>query len=244
MPSLDQRLNSWSRYKSLLLKLFFLLGAPSTWYICLVSAQNSHRVNTSYLTHKNTVLLLIKLWIITRYHPVTTSRLNSLRRNSLLLFTCFKTFFSFCQVIRLLRRKNVNKYLYLYKHRAQFGWPPLSDVGAVTKPRPMQTHWNFLGCPAPNSPNELSRYWAEVHHIVRICGGELLCNKFFPIMDTCLGCEDIAQQSCAMVRRWRILRPVFPASRVHVQHISGAHSKFALRPHHVWNYGRYPISNR
>jgi len=32
------------------------------------------------------------------------------------------------------------------------------------------------------------------------------------------------------------LRPVFPASRV--QHISDMHSKFALRPHHVWKYGR------
>jgi len=30
------------------------------------------------------------------------------------------------------------------------------------------------------------------------------------------------------------LRPAFPASRV--QHISDLHSKFALRPHHVWKY--------
>jgi len=30
------------------------------------------------------------------------------------------------------------------------------------------------------------------------------------------------------------LRPVFSAS--HVQHISDVHSKFALRPHHVWKY--------
>jgi len=26
----------------------------------------------------------------------------------------------------------------------------------------------------------------------------LLLNKFFPIVDTCLSCEDIARQSCAM----------------------------------------------
>jgi len=49
-----------------------------------------------------------------------------------------------------------------------------------------------------------------------------------------------------MVHRWRIfgdcLRPVFSASRV--QHVSDLHSKFALRPHHVWNYGRHPISDR
>jgi len=51
----------------------------------------------------------------------------------------------------------------------------------------------------------------------------------------CLSCEDIARQSCAMVHRWRFLRPAFPASRV--QYISDLHSKFALRPHcvEVWH---------
>jgi len=29
-----------------------------------------------------------------------------------------------------------------------------------------------------------------------------------------------------------------------VQHISDMDSKFALRPHHVWKYGRHPISDR
>jgi len=38
------------------------------------------------------------------------------------------------------------------------------------------------------------------------------------------------------------LRPVFPASRV--QHISDLQSKFALRPHHVWKYGRHPTCGR
>jgi len=38
---------------------------------------------------------------------------------------------------------------------------------------------------------------------------------------------------------WPFLRPVFSAS--HVQHISDLHSKFVLRPHHVWKYGRHPI---
>jgi len=35
------------------------------------------------------------------------------------------------------------------------------------------------------------------------------------------------------------LGPAFSASRV--QHISDLHSKFALRPHHVWKYGKHPI---
>ena len=38
------------------------------------------------------------------------------------------------------------------------------------------------------------------------------------------------------------LRPVFSANSV--QHISDMRSKFALRPHYVWNYGRHPISDR
>jgi len=38
------------------------------------------------------------------------------------------------------------------------------------------------------------------------------------------------------------LPPVFSASSV--QHISDVHSKFALRPHHVWKYGSHPISDR
>ena len=68
---------------------------------------------------------------------------------------------------------------------------------------------------------------------------------FFPTVDSCLSCEDIARQICGMVSRWRFFGefydPAFPASRV--QHISDLHSKFALRPHHVWKYGRHPISD-
>jgi len=48
-----------------------------------------------------------------------------------------------------------------------------------------------------------------------------------------------------MVPRWQLfgdfLRRVFSPSRA--QHVSGLHSKFALRPHHVWKYGRHPISD-
>jgi len=66
--------------------------------------------------------------------------------------------------------------------------------------------------------------------------------SFFLIVDTCLSYEDIVRQSCAMLPKWWFLRPVFPAS--HVQHISDMHSKFALGPHHVWKYGRHPISDR
>ena len=33
-------------------------------------------------------------------------------------------------------------------------------------------------------------------------GEILLFNKFFPILDRCLSCEDIARETCAMVHRW------------------------------------------
>ena len=81
--------------------------------------------------------------------------------------------------------------------------------------------------------------WGHVEEI-------LLLNKFFPILDTCLNCEDIARQCCAMVPRWRFLATflgsAFAASRV--QHLSDLHSKFALGPHHVSKYGRHPTCGR
>ena len=71
--------------------------------------------------------------------------------------------------------------------------------------------------------------WGHVEEI-------LLLNKvFFPIVDTCHSCEDIARQNCGMEPRWRFLAtflgPTFAASRV--QHLSDLHSKFSLGPHHV-----------
>jgi len=61
----------------------------------------------------------------------------------------------------------------------------------------------------------------------------LLFNRFFPIVDTCFSCEDIARQSCATVRRWQFFWQIFASyifSKLCVQHISDMHSKFAL-PH-------------
>ena len=103
----------------------------------------------------------------------------------------------------------------------------------------------FAGVPQTNetisaaSGPKFTILWEHVEEI-------LLLNRFFPIVDAYLSCEDIARQSCAMVPRWRFLatflRPVYAASRV--QHISDLHSKFTLGPHHVWKYGRHPICGR
>ena len=103
----------------------------------------------------------------------------------------------------------------------QFGY-------AVTLPR-RETRWNLQGC-----RKLTKRFQPLVGRSSLYCKdvwGRYCClTSFFPIVNTCLSCEDMVRQSCAMVRRWRFfaafLCPVFPASRV--QHISDLHSKFAL----------------
>ena len=82
----------------------------------------------------------------------------------------------------------------------QFGY-------AVTLPR-RETRWNLLGCP------KLTK-WSQplVGRRSPYCKdmwGRYCClTSFFPIVDTCLSCEHIARQSCAMVRRWRFLWPPY-----------------------------------
>ena len=127
---------------------------------------------------------------------------------------------------------------------AKFGWRSLLACRALTLPR-RETGWNLLGCPKLTKRPELLVGWSSPY--CEDMWGRYCClTSFFLIVDTCLNWEDIARQICGMVPRWRFfasfLRPVFSAS--HVQHISDLHSKFALRPHHVWKYGRHSISDR
>jgi len=116
---------------------------------------------------------------------------------------------------------------------ANFGWCRLPECRAATLPR-CETRWNLQGCPKLTKWSQLlvgqsSPYYGDMWR--RYC----CWTSFFPIVDTCYSCEDIARQSCGMVPRWRLfddfLRPVFSASRV--QHVSDLHSKFALRQHHM-----------
>jgi len=107
---------------------------------------------------------------------------------------------------------------------AKFGWCPLLECRAVTLLR-RETRWNLQGCPKLTKQSQplvgrSSPYYGDMWR--RYC----CLTTFFPIVDTCLSCEDVAQQSCGMVPRWRLfgdfLRAVFSASRV--QHISYMHS--------------------
>jgi len=89
----------------------------------------------------------------------------------------------------------------------QFGWRPILECCAVTLPR-CETRWNLQGCPKlPDQSQPL------VGRSSPYCGNmwkRYCCLKsFFPIVDTCLTCEDIAQQICAMVPRWRFFKGLF-----------------------------------
>jgi len=126
----------------------------------------------------------------------------------------------------------------------KFGWRPLLECHAVTLPR-SETRWNLQGCPKLINWSQPLVGWSSPYYQDmwrRYC----CLTSFFPIVDTYISCEDIARKSCAMVPRWRFLatflHPVFSASCM--QHISDLHSKFALRPHHVYKYGRHPMCSR
>ena len=115
---------------------------------------------------------------------------------------------------------------------------------AVRLPR-RQTRWNLPGCPKLTKRSQ-PLVGRSSPYCKNMWGRYCCLTSFFPIVDACLSCEDIARQTCAMVRRWRFfasfLRRLFPASRV--QHISDLHSKFALGSQHVWKNGRHPICGR
>ena len=123
---------------------------------------------------------------------------------------------------------------------AKFGWRPLLEYRAVTLPR-RETRWNLLGCPklanssqpllgrsSPYYEDMWKRYWCLISFYD--CRYMPQLRRYSPT------------KLCDGAKMAIFLRPVFSASRV--QHISDMHSKFALRPHHVWKYGRHPISDR
>ena len=102
---------------------------------------------------------------------------------------------------------------------AEHRWRPLFKAAvwlthttrcrAVTLPR-RETRWNLQGCLKLPDRSQPLVGWSSPY-----CGNmwRTCLTSYFPIVDMCLSCEDIARQSCAMVPRWRFaatfLRPVF-----------------------------------
>ena len=124
---------------------------------------------------------------------------------------------------------------------AKFGWCPLPECHAVTLPR-HKTRWNLQGC--PKLTNQSQPLVSRSSPYCRYMWRRYCClTSYFPIVNICLSCKDTAQKVVRWCRDGDFLAIFcilyFSASRV--QYISELHSKFALRPHHVWKYGRHPI---
>ena len=122
---------------------------------------------------------------------------------------------------------------------AKFGWRPLQmPCRNAAKTR---NQLKFAGY-----PKLVNRSQPLVGRSSPYCGDmwrTYCCLTIFFRLSILASCEDVARQSCVTVPRWRflatVLCPVFSASCV--QQVSDLHLKFALRPHHVWKYGRHPI---
>ena len=127
---------------------------------------------------------------------------------------------------------------------AKFGWRPLLDCRTVTLPR-RNTAEIWWG--APNPPIVLSRYcaWCSPH-----CGD--IWRTYFCLTSIFSDCGYVP-----WLRRYSLTKlcdgaqmeifgdffaSCISASRV--PHISDLPSNFALRPHHVCKYGRYPMCGR
>jgi len=108
------------------------------------------------------------------------------------------------------------------------------ECRAVTLPR-RESRWNLQGCPKlANISQSLvvrsSPYYEDTWRRYR------RLTSFFPIVDTCLSCEDTARQSCRFFASCIFSEP----RAAHFRHAF----YFALTPHHVWKYGRHPVSDR
>ena len=84
---------------------------------------------------------------------------------------------------------------------AKFGWRPLLECRAVTLPR-RETRSNLQRCPKLAIRSQLlvgqsSPYYENMWARCRCL------TSFFPIVDTCLSCEDTVRESSAMVPNWR-----------------------------------------
>ena len=124
---------------------------------------------------------------------------------------------------------------------AKYGWRPLLECSAVTLPI-RETSWNLLGCPKlPNRSQPLvsrrSLYYENMWR--RYC---CLTSLFSRLLIHALVAKIQTDKVVRWCRNGDFLSPMFSASRV--QYISYLHSKFALRPHHVWKYCRHPVCDR
>jgi len=123
---------------------------------------------------------------------------------------------------------------------AKFGWCPLLEYRAVTLPR-RETRWNLLGCPklantsqpllgrsSPYDEDMWRRYWRLTSF--SDCRYMPQLQRYGPTK-LCDGAE-------------MAIFCILYFQRAACSTFQTLHSKFALKPHHVWKYGRHPIADR
>ena len=93
---------------------------------------------------------------------------------------------------------------------AEYRWRPLFNTAKLlltpitrvpcSNAAKTRNQLKFAGVPQTNDTiSATSRPMLKFTILQGHVGEILLFNKFFPIVDTCLSCEDIAQRSCTMV---------------------------------------------
>ena len=82
---------------------------------------------------------------------------------------------------------------------AKFRWRPLTECRAVTLPR-CESRWNLQGCPKLTKRSQ-PLVGRSSPYCEDMCRRYCCLTNFFLIVDTCLSCEYVARQGCAMVPR-------------------------------------------
>jgi len=126
---------------------------------------------------------------------------------------------------------------------AKFRWCPLLECRAVTMPR-RESRWNMQGCPKlANRSQPLGSRSSRSSPCYEDMWRRYRCltSFFFGLSIHASAAKIQPDKVVPWCQTGDFLHPVVLASRV--QHISDMHSKFELRPHHVWKYGRHPISD-
>ena len=96
---------------------------------------------------------------------------------------------------------------------AEYRWRPLFDAAVWLTPttrvpcsNAAKTRNPLKLAGVPQTPEPMIAVSGPMFTIVQRHVEEILmCNCFFPIVDTCRSCEDTARQICAMVPIWRLL---------------------------------------
>jgi len=120
-------------------------------------------------------------------------------------------------------------------HCAKFGWPPVSDVAAVTKARRTRNPLKFVGMPQYKLVNRSQPLVERCSPYCGMCAR--LFNSFFRLLIHALVAK--IQPHTVVPRspahgKFLVIFCVLHFSELRAAYfISDLHPKFALRPHHV-----------